>query len=170
MISGELCGAMSPPKNTDGFSSFPYRELLFSTNRRRFFNGLALEMMGLKSALGGRPVFSLADLGKANTGNLASLVPVIRQDMDYLDDPAEVRCHLRSENRTVTLFKRTAPALSAFNFMNGSTSLAEIAQQLSAEYGWIEHDSFAFVRGLFLTLVEAGICFPKYPLKSVESP
>lgn len=159
---------MNSPKTSDSFSTFPCRELLFSDNRRKFFSGLALEMLGLKDAISGRPVFSLADLGKAGAGDLAGIIPVIRQDMDYLDDPEAVRCRLHSSGKTVTLFKRSAPALSAFNFMNGGATLSEIARGLSAEYGWAEQESFAFVRGFFLTLVEAGVCFPKNAVVPAE--
>lgn len=161
---------MNSPAPTERFASFPLRQLLFGAGRRAFFRGFALEMLGLKDMARGRGVFSLADLGTAAAPQLGHLVPVIRQDLDFVDDPQEVRCRIPPSDQTLTLFKRSLPALSAFNAMNGGMTLSEIALKIGEETGWPESESFAYVRGLFLTLVEAQVCRPVNSLTSPAAP
>jgi hypothetical protein len=148
------------------FERFPHRKISFGFGRRHFFKGFAQEILAIRDAVASRPVFSLADLGMAENEKLGDIVPVIRQEMDFLDDPEEVRCSFRSSNQTITLFKRSSPALSAFNYMNGQNTLRQIAATLAVENHWPQDESFKFVRGLFLTLVEARVCLPKNSLPS----
>jgi hypothetical protein len=48
-----------------------------------------------------------------------------------------------------------------FNQVNGQNSLRKIAQVIEAEFGLSFERSFAMTRGMFLTLVRAGVCLPR---------
>jgi hypothetical protein len=58
------------------------------------------------------------------------------------------------------LFLLDSPALLAFNLLNGQNSLAEVSRQVTDKQAWTKQRGFAYVRGLFLTLVQYGLCMP----------
>lgn len=47
-----------------------------------------------------------------------------------------------------------------FNQVNGQNSLKEIARAVASEMGLPFERAFALTRGMFLTLVRAGVCLP----------
>jgi hypothetical protein len=47
-----------------------------------------------------------------------------------------------------------------FNQVNGQNTLKYIAESLAAETGLPFDRAFAFTRGMFLTLIRAGVCLP----------
>jgi hypothetical protein len=68
----------------------------------------------------------------------------------------------RLENWSTANFLFTMDRRSSFCFnqMNGQNSLKEIAQIIEAEFGLSFERAFALTRGMFLTLVRAGVCLP----------
>jgi hypothetical protein len=68
-----------------------------------------------------------------------------------------------NSERSYKLFPVQSQALTVFNLFNGSTNIKDISLRLSEQTNWEPSRCFAYVRGVFLALVVAGLSHPKDP-------
>jgi len=110
----------------------------------------------------GANAYTLAQLGEWPDDELAEIQPVVVAGCQISVQDNFVYVHLQGVEVRKKLFSLDSPALTVFNLFNGLNSLGEISQQLGEDSDWDERRSFAYTRGVFLTLVKAGICLPRY--------
>jgi hypothetical protein len=150
----------------DFFTTFPRRKLLLNVSRRQFFSALWHELDGVNSQLEGRSTFKLSDLGDLPDDKLADVIPVIMPGCKVWEEGEFMWTQLNPTAKPEKLFRSETPILVVLDLIDGSTPLQEISQRLSREMNWEASYSFAYVRGLFLSLVFAKVCFPTGPLTS----
>lgn len=140
--------------------NFPRRELAMGISRRRFFATLATEIrLKAGQAEGGNAV-RIPVLGIMPDEQLMDFVPTVLPGCDI-----EIRDGMvcgRLENWSKANFLFTLDRLSSFCFnqINGRNNLRTIAQIVETEFGLPFARAFALARGMFLTLVRAGVCLP----------
>lgn len=103
----------------------------------------------------------LTELGSRPDEELYGVVPLILPGSQVHIEGRVVLGKPPAGERTYRLFSVQSPALVAYNLMNGENALAEIADSLRQHTGWDEAHSFAYVRGVFLSLVTIGMAQPK---------
>jgi len=92
---------------------------------------------------------------------LAALVPEVFPDCKITLRDGFVCGTPAQYLQPVRLFPAGFPALTVFNLFNGMDSIAGVSRQAAQQTGWTPEHSFAYVRGLFLYLVQARVCQPK---------
>jgi hypothetical protein len=143
------------------FENFPRQLLPEMVSRRELFSAILTKMKAESHKNRGQRVLSLSELGQAPDEKLSSMIPLITKNSTISIKDGFVIGEPPRSDRTYKLFPLSSPALTAFNLINGSNSIDKISLQLAHETGWEQSQSFAYVRGLFLTLVVAGLCRPK---------
>jgi hypothetical protein len=143
----------------------PRRDLSFVCSRRTFFRALFQEALVIHGSVKGGQGGRLSELGSLSDEQLAGLKPVVSQDCEILVDQDHVWAKYElKEQSPVRLFSiEEEGQLMAFNMFNGLHTLGEIGSHLAQEMAWDESTAFAYVRDLFLTLVERAVCHPKDP-------
>jgi hypothetical protein len=143
------------------FDDFPRQPLPEMVSRRELFSAILTKLRVESSKNQGRRVLSLSDLGEAPDDKLSPMIPVMVNNSSIsIKDEFVLGSPPRSD-MAYKLFPLHSPALTAFNLINGSNSLQQISEQLAKQTGWEQARCFAYTRGLFLTLVVAGLCLPK---------
>jgi len=156
---------MSTPDPTgyEAFQNFPRGQLAFRFTRRQLWSALTNEFVVSGNRQRGTAACSLADLGEFTDEDLMPIVPVVTPNCKISVEEGLVCGQPPTAAETIQLFPIPSPALNVFNLFNGQTSLGEVADRFTGLPGenWEAARRFAFVRGLFLCLVLAGICAPK---------
>ncbi len=142
------------------FEDFPRGELTFKITRRQFWSTLVHNFLVFKDKGRGIPAYTLDNLGSWPDGELSGLRPAVVPGCEISVQDGLVWGKPPAARRAIELFPQDSPALVAFNLFNGLTPLREVSRRLGQSTGWGEAHSFAYTRGLFLTLVMAGICQP----------
>ncbi len=162
------------PAAYDAFENFPRGQLTFRFTRRQLWSALTNEFVVSGNRQHGQAAFSLADLGEFIDEDLGPIVPVVTPGCKISVEDGFVCGLPPTVTESIQLFPIPSPALSVFNLFNGQTSLGEAADRFNGPPGedWDPARRFAFVRGLFLCLVLAGICAPKDSLyeHNVDAP
>lgn len=143
------------------FEKFPRGRLQFRFSRRQLWSALSTEFMVVRKEQQGEDTYKLSGLGALPDEALADITPVVAPGCRISTGDGFVWGHPPAAAKPIQLFPLDSPALAAFNLFNGLTPLSEAAKCLAAATGWESALSFAFVRGLFLSLVLAGVCAPK---------
>jgi hypothetical protein len=143
------------------FDKFPRADLRFSISRRQFWKSIFANWEVFRGKGRGGHAFTLANLGSLPDEALGpfkpAMVPGCRlsmRDNFVWGQPPTVQ-------RLLKLFPSDSPALTAFNLFNGQLTLDEVSGRMAEQMGWAAAYSFAYTRGVFLTLVLAGLCQPQ---------
>lgn len=143
------------------FDQFPRTKLVFKVDRRQFLSSLNTEYLAWSKKAGGGAVFTLADLGVFTDESLARIVPEIASGCKITVQDGFVYGQPAARDKPLKLIPLDSPALDVFNHFNGMTGLSDAARDLSRDTGWEADRAFAYTRGVFLWLVQAGVCLPK---------
>ena len=150
-----------PGSDESAFENFPHKPLPIPISRRKMIPALADEFVAQSQKSGGKRVVSLADLGACADEELKTIIPLMQRGNKITVREGSVFGESQLTGKSYRLFTVPSPALSAFNLMNGYNTLEQIASALEKETGWESVRAFAFARGVFLSLVVAGLCAPK---------
>ncbi len=143
------------------FDQFPRGQLQFKFSRRGFLTALFTGAEVMWGKTDGRKALTLEQLGSYPDDALAEVMPVVTPRCVIFEQDGFVWGQPWGAVGPLRLFPLDSPALSAFNGFNGRNPLGEISADLAATTGWETQHSFDYVRGLFLTLVQIGVCQPQ---------
>jgi hypothetical protein len=130
-------------------------------DRRRFFRTLLTEPSEIKTELSGKPHFRLDELGRRPDSDLASLVPIVRPDVQLISRQGHLTVRPASGGETILSFKGNEGELrSLLDLFGGQTTLGEISVELAEHLSWDAERAFQFVRNAFIELTECGVCTP----------
>lgn len=146
--------------HSQAFEQFPREKLTFIVSRRRFWTALVDTALGFTGQGGGVPAFGLDELGCLPDDQIGAIVPRVVDGCQITVNGGWVWMLAPSKTTDVRVLPLTSPALTAFNQFNGCCTLADISTELVSQTDWTPDRAFAYVRGLFLTLVLLGICLP----------
>jgi hypothetical protein len=149
-------------ENAFVFDKFPRADLRFPISRRQFWKSIFANWEVFRGKGRGGQAFTLASLGSLPDEQLGTFRPVMvpgcrlsmHDDFVWGQPPTAQRPH--------KLFPPDSPALTAFNLFNGRLTLGEVSRRMAEQMHWEPAYSFAYTRGVFLTLVQAGICQPQF--------
>lgn len=144
------------------FEDFPRTEIAFQVSRRGLWSELKTRMTAMRSQGRGAQVYTLAQLGEWPDEDLAEVQPMIVPECHISSEDGYVCARLPNMQVAAKLFPTESPALVVFNLFNGFNPLGEISQQLAEDCDWDAERAFDYARGVFLSLVKAGICRPRY--------
>lgn len=143
------------------FETFPYGEIHVSTPRRKFLSAVMTEIKVYNKSSKDHQGRKLSDLGRWNTDELLCVVPMLIPG-SRVEIKQEYICITPNGGRPLMLFSLHSPALFVFNLFDGMNTLDEIAEAVSRQNSWSDDKSFAYTRGVFLSLVAVGVCQPKW--------
>jgi hypothetical protein len=141
--------------------NFPRRNLSFKVSRRGLIQTIALEYEVLTGKDQGGMEYKLWQLGSVANEKLFRLKPCIIAGTQITTRESSVWGQPPESAESKRLFSMEPATLYAFNLINGRNTLHTIARNLAQQMTWSEEQAFAFVRGLFLHLVQLRICLPK---------
>lgn len=141
----------------------PRQRLCFDFTRRELFTALVTELRVIHGRAQGGEAWQLADLGRLPDAELDRLVPVVVAGCRITEAGGHVVGQVSATAAPKPLFPRSTAALEAFNRFNGLTPIGATVRHVAAATGWHHAQSREFVRRLFLDLVVAGVCVPKWP-------
>jgi hypothetical protein len=139
------------------YESFPRKLLDQKISRRQFFLGFDTEIK-IKAKHEGSG--KIPELGIMDDDDLLELIPQILPGTQIIPEKSRVCAIPPGFSQPMQLFEINSATLTAFNLINGSNSLKEIAEILSDLWNLPLSRAFLFTRGLFLSLVEAKVCLP----------
>lgn len=143
------------------FEHFPRRDLSFKMSRRGLWQTAVLEMEVYEGQAQGGAGYKLANLGSLPDAAIAQIIPLVLPNCRITVADEVVYGQLPGTAHTITLFPCELATLCAFNQMNGRIPLDEIGRYVAAEMEWLPERAFAFVRGVFLHLVQVRVCVPQ---------
>jgi hypothetical protein len=139
---------------------FPRRDLSIGISRRKFFMTIAAEFaLRANQSLGANAV-RIPALGNMPDRDLMDFVPRILPDCQIDIRGTEVWGRLEHWSAPNFLFHLDELSSFCFNQMNGQNTLETVARAVAEETGLPFERAFALTRGMFLTLVQAGVCLP----------
>lgn len=140
--------------------TFPRQELSVGISRKKFFRTLAVEFeLRANQSLGANAV-RIPGLGLMPDDQLMDFIPCILPGCEIEISNGEVRGRLQHWSAPNFLFHLDQLSSFCFNQVNGRNSLQAIARAVVEEAGLPFERAFALTRGMFLTLVRAGVCLP----------
>lgn len=143
------------------FVNFPRRDLSFKFSRRGLLQTAALEYEVMTGKARGGTEYKLSQLGSLANEHLAQLQPRIISGSRITSHDGAVWGQPPESAQPKRLFFMELATLYAFNLMNGRNTLQAITLSLAEHMAWTPEQAFAFVRGLFLHLVQLRICLPQ---------
>ena len=143
------------------FESFPHKALPIPIARSRFFSAVVEEMHAHSEKLDGKRVLKLSELGNYSDDDLQPIIPMIVPKSDISLKDGHIVGKSAMTGQSYRLFSVSSPALIVFNMINGNNTVKTISEALAKETEWTTERSFAYTRGVFLSLVIAGLCVPK---------
>jgi hypothetical protein len=147
------------PMPLHDFETFP-RQPLFGISRREFFKMMGIELKLYTHMEEGVSAIKIPELGSMADAELYEFIPKILPDCEINIIGGQVWGQPRGKTEAVVLFNNEDISAYAFNLINGQNTLKTIAETLASHAGLPLERAFAFTRGLFLTLVKAGVCLP----------
>ncbi len=117
----------------------PFEELRINIDRREFFSTVLTELRLFANRRSGASGTKLSVLGVMELPRLGQIVPMLLP---------------------VFLFQRDPVLIYSFNQINGQADIKLIASRLSHKFCIPDEHALLIARGLFLTLVKAGVCVP----------
>lgn len=140
--------------------TFPRRELSGRISRRSFFMTLAAEFDLRAGQAMGASAVRIPTLGILPDSRLMDFIPRILPGCNIEIHGDEVWGRLENWASANFLFQMDLLTSFCFNQVNGRNTLKFIAESVATETGLPFERAFAFTRGMFLTLVRAGVCLP----------
>ena len=107
-------------------------------------------------------IANLSQLGNLPDEQLSEIIPKILPDCKILIEHGFVLATPAGADEATELFSVDSPALTVFNQFNGQTFLADVVGTIARNMDWDIDYAFAYVRGVFLSLVVAGVCIPAF--------
>jgi hypothetical protein len=153
--------ASAEKKRDYPFEQFPRGEIEVATPRRRFLSAIMAEVHVYNTKTSGHVGKKLSDLGSRTDEDLFCVSPVITSGSKIEQKDGYLR-GTAPGGRAIILFQTTSTAMTVFSLFDGVNTLVEIADTLSTQTRWNEEKSFAYTRGVFLSLVTIGLCHPKW--------
>lgn len=132
-------------------------------NRRNFFRWLAGEVCAACDEMRGIPQLRLSDISALSDAELAEIRPVVREGVRIIVREEHVFAEVSDDRDAVALFPVDSTDTLGFNRFDGQKRMRQIGDELAAAMSSQEADGFAHVRGLFLRLVDLGVCVPGSP-------
>ena len=139
------------------FVEFPRGRLPFNITRRQFFKSMLTEVEVRAGTRGGGDGWKLAEVGAWTDAQLSRVVPVVNPGIKIII-MNEFVFGVQPCGKPKKLFQISSTACRIFNEFDGMANIDEIADTYARSEGWDFQYSFAYVRGVFLTLVLKGIC------------
>lgn len=140
--------------------TFPRQELSVGMSRRSFFMTIAAEFDLLAGQSMGASAVRIPTLGVLPDNQLMDFIPRIFDGCDIEIRGEEVWGKLKHWSSANFLFRIDPLTSLCFNQVNGENSLKVIAEAIAAGSGLPIERAFALTRGMFLTLIRAGVCLP----------
>jgi hypothetical protein len=140
--------------------TFPRQELSFQISRKMFFTTLAAEIKLLANETSGASAVRIPTLGSMTDSQLMDFIPLMLPGFDIEMRGNEVWGKLEGWSAPNFLFHLDHLSAFWFNQVNGKNSLEVIADAVADESALPFERAFAVTRGMFLTLVRAGVCLP----------
>ena len=144
------------------FINFPRMKLTIPIARRAFFSALIETSVAISRKNEGECVTNLAGLGISPDDELENIIPTIMTDAEISTKNEILVGKSAQTGKSYQLFSVNSPAMDIFNQFNGENTLLEISKNQAKRCSWDKSKCFAYVRGVFLTLVVAGLCTPKF--------
>jgi hypothetical protein len=151
---------MPDEKERFAFDKFPRGLLAFQVSRRQFLPALVNDFLVSSDEINGRPTYKLSDLGNWEDEVLGNVIPRVVKGCLITVKDGFVWGRPPKVNQPIKLFPLDSPARVAFNFINGTTSIQEISEEVCRTTGWEHERGFSYIRGLFLWLVLTRVCQP----------
>lgn len=145
----------------DIFEHFPRKVLPIPIARSKLFSALADELKAGSEKLDGKRVLSLSELGNCSDDELKVIVPIILPNTNISTKNGYVVGKSSMTGKSYRMFSTSSPAHFVLNLFNGNNTLASISLELANETNRSLEHSFAYTRGVFLSLVIAGLCVPR---------
>lgn len=143
------------------FDQFPRGEIHIATPRRRLLSAIMAEVHVYNKKSEGHVGKKLSDLGSWTDEDLLCVTPIFTPGSKF-EQKGGFMYGTASSGREILLFSAASPAMAVFQLFDGVNTLTEIADTLSIKTGWDEEKTFAYTRGVFLSLVTIGLCQPKW--------
>jgi hypothetical protein len=140
--------------------AFPRQELSFQISRRNFFTTVAAELRFLANEASGASAVRIPTLGVMTDSQLMDFIPQMLPGYEIEMRGKEVWGKLAGWSAPNFLFHLDHLSAFCFNQVNGNNSLKAIAEAIAEENALPFERAFAVARGMFLTLVRAGVCLP----------
>lgn len=140
--------------------TYPRRELSMGISRRKFFATLATEISLKAGQTEGANAVRIPVLGSMSDEQLMDFIPAILPGCDIVIRNGMVYGKLEGWSKSNVLFTLDHLSSFCFNQINGQNNLRAIAQSVEEEFKLPSERAFALTRGMFLTLVRAGVCLP----------
>ena len=140
--------------------TFPRQELSVGMSRRSFFMTIAAEFDLRAGQSMGASAVRIPTLGVLPDSQLMDFIPRIFDGCDIEIHGEEVWGKLEHWSSANFLFHMDPLTSFCFNQVNGQNSLKAIAEGVATETGLSFERAFGLTRGMFLTLVRAGVCLP----------
>jgi hypothetical protein len=138
----------------------PFEELRINIDRREFFSTVLTELRLFANRRSGASGTKLSVLGVMELPRLGQIVPMLLPDCEVRAKPGAVYGYLKTRETEVFLFQRDPVLIYSFNQINGQADIKLIASRLSHKFCIPDEHALLIARGLFLTLVKAGVCVP----------
>lgn len=148
--------------NRYAFDQFPRGRLVFTYTRRGLLTSFLQNVEVVEAQEQGQRTHTLADLGNWPDDELGEVTPLVVPGVEIITKDGFVWGQPPNTTEPICLFPIESPALIAFNLFNGLNFVSETSAELAGATGWDYTYSFAYTRGLFLSLVVAGICLPRF--------
>lgn len=152
---------MSDQNDEFPFEEFGREKLPINLPRQSVFVALLDEISVFNGEASGGVGYKLTDLGSRSDEELYGLIPFILPGCRVHIEGRYVWGSPPDGSRSCRLFSLNSPALVVYNLINGENALSEITDALRKQTDWEEVRCFAYVRGVFLSLVTVGMARPK---------
>ncbi|HLO30573.1 MAG TPA: hypothetical protein VK249_15625 [Anaerolineales bacterium] len=140
--------------------AFPRQELSFRISRKGFFTAIGMELKLRAQGPLEADAVRIPTLGALTDSQLMDFIPRILPGCEIEIRHQAVWGRLEDWSSSNFLFRLDALSSYCFNQINGINSLKAIAEAVAEEAGLPPERAFALTRGMFLTLVRAGVCLP----------
>lgn len=134
-------------------------------SRRHIFGRLLGEVLAAADECKGVRHLQLDNVFGLPDERLGMIVPQVRNDVEIIvvGDLVKARCRRRAD--PITLFTSEPAGLFVFNRFNGEVSLSQVGAEIAVAMSWTNAQGFAYVRSLFLKMVELRVCVPSNPVE-----
>ena len=143
------------------FEIFPRDYLNQSISRQEFFKVISVEFKLLARKSEGANAININELGIMDDEFLFELVPGILPDCQITINGNDIYGQASNHDHPCFLFSIDDLTSHVFNLINGRNDLRRIVLDVEENFPLTFERAFLFTRGLFLTLVKAGVCLPK---------
>jgi hypothetical protein len=149
------------PDQGDDYARFPRGKLLANINRRLFFSSLVNEIRAIRPNPAAHPVHKLSDLGEASDYELAHIIPELISSCQFVTRDSMLWGQPTATQKENRLFSVDSPAFQVYHLFNGQNTILDISRIIGPKYHWDSQHAFAYVRGVFLSLVVKKLAAPK---------